>query len=447
MHVLLTLVLATQVAAGRGDLLLNTGDRAPPFAMRDLDRKIFSIRDHAGPKATEPKKAIVLVFFATWCKPCMKEIPIIKRVHRSWKGRQVEVIYVGLSQGAKELGPFAKKKKLPWRVVPDSFGLLARRYGASQLPHLFIIDGEGKIAFQHRGIAEDLKTTLDTQLARVTGEKPEAGIEEPADVVAQRFDKTFLLGRTPAVKASAARWQPLGSFVGEAVDANVEVTTEASYESFESALKAGKYDLANAGPYLCHAVRDTYEPIAKLERQGSPTYFGIIFTLRRSAIRSLADLKGKTIGLVSEKSTSGGLYPQLALIEAGLKPGVDVKIEWLGGHAKVAEAVKAGRVDAGGCFEDCRDAAWKSPRAKHAGTRVLTYTADIPAEMIVVKKSLDPATKKRLKIAVLGLNSAEGILQQISQGETTVTAVVEATDADVETVEETIEKVTGKVGH
>ncbi|MFC1610933.1 PhnD/SsuA/transferrin family substrate-binding protein [Myxococcota bacterium] len=444
MHLALMLVV-TIGSADNSDLLLKVGDRAPPFAMRDLDRKVFSLRNHTGAEAAEPKKAILLAFFATWCKPCMKEIPIVKEIHRRWKGkgRDVEVIYVGLSQGAKELAPFAKKKKLPWRVVPDSFGLLARRYGASQLPHLFIIGPDGRIAFQHRGIAPDLKKTINSQLARVTGASP-AEDTGPLDVDAPRFSKTFALGRAPSSAGSAARWQPLAVFVGEQVGANIDVTTEDSYETFEKALRSGKYDLGNGGPLLCHKVKDTYEAVARIERQGSPTYFGIIFTQRNNPIRSMADLRGKTIGLVSERSSSGGLYPQLALLDAGLVPGKDVTIKWLGSHAKVAQAVEAGTVDAGGCFEDCRDAVYPTARAKAAGTRILSYTSDIPGEMILIKRSLDSGTKNRLKEAILALNDAQGILGQISQGETTVTAVLTATQTDLDAVADAVARVTHK---
>ena len=441
MHLALLAVLT--VGAGAGDLLLEVGDRAPPFAMRDLDRDVFSLRNHTGADASEPKKAVVMVFFATWCKPCKKEIPILKRIQGRWsgKGRDVEIVYVGLSQGAKELAPFAEEHALTWRVIPDSFGLLARRYGASQLPHLFIVGGDGTIAFQHRGIAPQLYKTLDSQLARITGQRPAAN-PGPVEVDKPRFTKTYALGRAPSSAGSAARWAPLGVFVGERVSANLAVETEESYERFEKALLAGKYDVANAGPLLCHRVKDKYEPVARLERQGSPTYFGILFTQRNSRVRKLADLKGKTVGLVSPGSSSGGLYPQLALLDAGLVPGRDVRIRWLGSHAAVAEAVKAGTVAAGGCYEDCRDPVYATERAKARATRILSYTADIPGEMIVVKRSLDPGTKEKLAEAILALNEETGILTQISQGETTtVSAVVAATPADLDAVSAAIDRV------
>ena len=419
MHLALLLMLSVQPAVDKKDeLLLTIGEAAPPFAMRDLDNKVFSIRDHTGAGAKEPKKALLLSFFATWCKPCMKEVPLIKQLYSRWKvpGKDVEVVYVGMSQSPKELGPWAKDERIPWRVVPDTFGLLARRYGATQLPHIFVIDKDGKVAFQHRGIAPDLQQVLEKNLERITGEEAPPDDESLLMVNKPRFDTTLKLGRVPSSTGSEARWQPLGIYVGETANANVEVLTEASYEAFEKALTDGKYDLANAGPFLCLKAKTLYEPVARIERQGSPTYLGIIFTKRTSPIKSLADLKGKRLGLVSERSTSGGLYQLLSLMDAGLTPGKDVTLVWLGSHTAVATAVKEGKVDAGGCYEDCRDAVWPQERDKAAATRVLTYTNEIPAEMIVIKRSLDPELKKRIAAALVGIGDSQSMLAQISQG-------------------------------
>jgi len=392
------------------------------------------VRDHTGADAKQPKKAVLLSFFATWCKPCMKEMPILKKLHSRWKvpGKDVEVVYIGMSQGPKELAPWAKEENIPWRVVPDSFGLLARRYGASQLPHLILIDREGKIAFQHRGIAPNLAEVLDQNLERVTGEKAPPFDTAELQVSTPRFDTTLRLGRVPSSTGSESRWQPLATYLGEAANANVEVATDASYEAFEKTLLDGKYDIANAGPLLCLKAKALYEPIAKVERQGSPTYLGLIFTLRQSPIRALTDLKSKKIGLVSERSTSGGLYQLLSLMDAGLTPGKDVQVVWLGSHTAVASAVKEGKVDAGGCYEDCRDYAWPEDRQKGFATRILAYTSEIPAEMIVVKRTLPAETKKKLAAALLSVSEMSGILAQISQGEKSVTGVVKASEADLE---------------
>lgn len=448
MHVLFALALAAQPATASNaaeDLLLKVGEPAPPFSMRDLDKKTFALADHVGPDAREPKKAVLMAFFATWCEPCKKEIPIVKEVYRAWRPKGVQVVYVGLSQGAKDLEPFAKQVSFEWPVLPDAFGLLGRRYGASQLPHLFIIDAEGRVAFQHRGIAPDLKNELDSQLARITGEQSSPLAVSARDaVVRERFARKLRLGRVPAQEASAARWQPLAAYVGELANAEVVIGTEATYDAFEAALKQGKYDIANAGPLVLSEVTDKYEPAARIERQGVPTYQGIIFALRSSAVTKVTELRGKRVGLVSDRSTSGGLYTKLALLQAGLDPDKDVKVVWLGSHEKVAAAVKAGEVDAGGCFEDCRDAVWPSDRDKAAATRIVAYTVPIPGEMIVVRRSLDDKTKQAVRQALLSLNDAAGILAQISVGELPVTAFTPATERDLVAVQDVVKKVSRK---
>ena len=435
------LQLATPEAA---QLLLKNGDKAPPFSMRDVDKKMFSLTDYLGSNATSPKKAVVVIFFATWCEPCKKEIPIMRKIYSRWQQKGVEVVYLGMSQGEKELTPFVKENKLPWPVIPDSFGLLARRYGVAHLPHVIILNGAGEVAFQNVGIVTDLKDILDLQLSKITGAAVPAELADAGagKVVEARFDKTFVLGRAPSSDGSSARWQPLATFVGEAVESQIEVATESSYETFEKSLKEGKYDIANAGPLLCYDVRQNYEPIIRIERHGSPTYFGLIFAKRAKGLEKLTDLKGKKIALVSPRSTSGGLYPQLALINAGLTPGKDVEIVWLGSHSKVAQAVKEGQVDAGGCYEDCRDAVWSEEAQKATETIVLSYTTDIPSEAIVVRRSLPEAIKAKIKKALLLINDNSGILAQVSQGESSpVTAFMAASAKDLEPIAAALAKV------
>ena len=70
MHAALALALITAAVAAPTDFLLQPGDKAPPYRMRDLDNNMFSLRDISGPQAqTEVKKTVLQVFFATWCEP------------------------------------------------------------------------------------------------------------------------------------------------------------------------------------------------------------------------------------------------------------------------------------------------------------------------------------------------------------------------------------------
>ena len=116
-------------------------------------------------------------------------------------------------------------------------------------------------------------------------------------------------------------------------------------------------------------------------------------------------------------------------------------VEALGPIEKVGQPVRQLGADAGGCFEDCRDMAWSSVRGKAKNTRILTYTDEIPSELIIVRKNLDPELKKKLKKALLDANKAEGILMQISQGELTVSAILEADPQHLDAVAKIVEAV------
>ncbi len=418
--------------------------------MRDLDNNMFSLRDISGPQAqTEVKKTVLQVFFATWCEPCKTELEDIRKLEKLWKTREVEVVHVGLEQGAKDLIPFALEHRINWPIIPDQWAILGRRYGVNQLPHLFIINRDGNIAFQKRGIDPNLFDTLNAQLALATGyEAPvvasKRALNAPQTVDAPRFDTALSFARAPSSEDSAEKWQPLATYVGENVQANISMVQEQAYAAFEKKIKKGAYDLFNAGPLLCSEASDKYEPLVLIEREGSPSYTGITFVSRKSNIRTVADLKGKTLGLVSPTSTSGGLYPKKLLLDAGLRPGKDVRIKWFGSHAKVAKAVRKGWVHAGACFEDCRDLAWASPLEKTKATRIIAYTADIPAEMIMVKRSLSDEQKRLMREALTKAPAQGGILSRISRGEAPISGIVAANDTNLDPIKSVVQQVEGK---
>ena len=86
MHTALAFALITAAVAGPADFLLQPGDKAPPYRMRDLDNTMFSLRDITGPDAkTEVKKTVLQVFFATWCEPCKTELEDIRKIEKLWR--------------------------------------------------------------------------------------------------------------------------------------------------------------------------------------------------------------------------------------------------------------------------------------------------------------------------------------------------------------------------
>jgi len=78
---LLLFALFLTLIPASGTFALQIGDLAPPFSLRDSYGKNFYLRDHVGKHKKHDTKGLILSFFASYCKPCRKELPI-----RSTKG-------------------------------------------------------------------------------------------------------------------------------------------------------------------------------------------------------------------------------------------------------------------------------------------------------------------------------------------------------------------------
>jgi phosphonate transport system substrate-binding protein len=109
-------------------------------------------------------------------------------------------------------------------------------------------------------------------------------------------------------------------------------------------LKQGRVDLLLTGPseYVIARSRTNAVPVLSITR---PNYYSIIAVPSNSEIKTVADLRGKTIAMSDIGSTSGHVGPTQMLIEAGLDPKTDVKIRMLGDEGSVA-ALQNGEVDA-----------------------------------------------------------------------------------------------------
>lgn len=150
------------------------------------------------------------------------------------------------------------------------------------------------------------------------------------------------------------------------------------------ALKEGQVDLVLTGPseYVIARSRTNAVPVVGITR---PNYYSIIAVAANSEIKTVADLRGKTIAMSDVGSTSGHLGPTQMLIEAGLDPKTDVKIQMLGDEGSVA-ALQNGKVDAwGGSTSNYQETLQdKFPK--------IAQSSLLPGDVFVAGSSLEPAT-------------------------------------------------------
>jgi peroxiredoxin len=134
-------------------LTLRPGDAAPVFRATTIDGREIALSELRG-------KVVLIDFWATWCAPCVAEIPTIKRALNKY-GTNGEFVVVGVSldSGADVVRRFVEQRKIPWPQIalgPAEQNEIAKKYNVVGIPATFLIDRDGKVAaVELRGAALD----------------------------------------------------------------------------------------------------------------------------------------------------------------------------------------------------------------------------------------------------------------------------------------------------
>ncbi len=127
---------------------LEKGMKAPGFTLPDLDGNLVNLADHTG-------NVVLLNIWATWCPPCVEEMPSMEKLHLALKGERFKILAVSIdASGAKVVDPFMKKHKLTFPALIDAKATLKNLYRTTGVPESFIIDGNGTIVEKVIGPAD-----------------------------------------------------------------------------------------------------------------------------------------------------------------------------------------------------------------------------------------------------------------------------------------------------
>jgi cytochrome c biogenesis protein CcmG/thiol:disulfide interchange protein DsbE len=114
-------------------------------------------------------KVVVLNFWASWCKPCTEELPLLERTHRAIAGRDALVLGANYQDVSTSALGFVRRFKLTYPSLRDRDGKFADRYGSHAFPETFVVDRRGRIAAKRRGPVD--QRWLDRTLPPLLGEK------------------------------------------------------------------------------------------------------------------------------------------------------------------------------------------------------------------------------------------------------------------------------------
>ncbi len=142
------------------------GRIAADFTLEDLSGRTITLASLRG-------KVIFLNFWATWCAPCLDEMPSMQALYDQMRGN-ADFVMLAVSQdqrGRQAVKPFIDKNGFRFQILLDPEGQLAESYGLRGVPETFIIDRSGRIVAHHAGafdwsrpdVSEALKQMLEVK--------------------------------------------------------------------------------------------------------------------------------------------------------------------------------------------------------------------------------------------------------------------------------------------
>jgi peroxiredoxin len=144
-----------QKVEGELSRLEKVGKPAPSVAARDVKGDMLRLEDLRG-------KYVLVDFWATWCAPCVAELPRLQAAYSRYRDSGFEIVGVSLDETKTAVTDFIKARNIPWRQVHNASGGgdLVEAFGVGTIPATFLIDREGVITrLELRGPALDQALT------------------------------------------------------------------------------------------------------------------------------------------------------------------------------------------------------------------------------------------------------------------------------------------------
>ena len=140
----LLIAFAYVIADSFREKIVNVGDSAPDFTITADDGRQISV-DHFG------GKVLVLNFWATWCPPCVEEMPSLNELQKRMAGSGVVVLGVSVDKNERAYRQFLQKAKVSFLTARDPGADISAEYGTFKYPETYVIGGNGKVLQKHIG--------------------------------------------------------------------------------------------------------------------------------------------------------------------------------------------------------------------------------------------------------------------------------------------------------
>jgi cytochrome c biogenesis protein CcmG/thiol:disulfide interchange protein DsbE len=134
-----------QIFSARG--LEGVPIKAPDVTITTLEGKQFTLKELSG-----QNQLVVVNFWATWCRPCIEEMPYFEKIHRAYQNKGVAILGIATKDSPSAVRKFVAQREITYKIALDDQDKITAAFGGMKvLPTTIFIDNQNNVVKIHRG--------------------------------------------------------------------------------------------------------------------------------------------------------------------------------------------------------------------------------------------------------------------------------------------------------